>query len=254
MHSNLRPFQGHRIGEIPLPDQRFPPSGARPSQNRLGTGDLPVAIGGEGAYLRRMYQATSRAPKPRREWLWRLLAIVGATIVGAAIIGTVLEQLDSGASRSHRPPIRRAIPVGRAANIGNGWTLKMLRVTPRAERKARAEAKATPPPRGSRYFLIRLALTYAGSGKGPIRGVVEYGLQVVSADGVSYSIFHNPCDIFTPDPDLEFAEAVHPGQTARGYLCMQIGHAARPRLLHTGNFPDFFSDPTGLDDRWFALR
>jgi hypothetical protein len=217
--------------------------------------DLPLAIGVEAAYCRCMYQAPPLARRPRREWLWRLLAIFGATIVvGGAGGAFVLERLDTGASRSHRPPIGRAIPVGRAADIGDGFRLEVLRVTAKAERQARTKAKATPPPRGSRYFLVRLALTYTGSGKSQIGEVTGNALRVVSADGVSYSIFHNPCGISAPDPDPESAFTVHPGQTSRGYLCMQIGRAARPRLLHTGDFQGFFVDMKPLRDRWFRLR
>ena len=205
-----------------------------------------------------MYQAPPLAQKPRRKWLWRLLAMLGAIIavggVGGAFIGKFLERLDSGASRSHRPPIGRAIPVGRAASIGDGFRLEVLRVTAEAERQAKAETKRFPPPRGSRYFLIRLALTYTGSGVGQIGEVTGNALRVVSADGVSYSIFQNgSCGIFPPD-DLEDVVTVHPGQTERGYLCMPIGRAARPRLLHTGDFQGFFVDMKALRDRWFRLR
>jgi len=186
--------------------------------------------------------------------LWWLLTMFGVIIVGAAIVGTALERLDRGASGSHRPPIGQAIPVGRAADIGDGFRLEVLRVTPKAERQAKAEAKTNPPPRGSRYFLIRVALSYTGSGKGKIGEVTRSGLRVVGADGVNYTIFHNPCGIFAPDRDLEDVVTLHPRQTARGYLCMQIGRAAMPRLLHTGAFEGFFVDMKALRDRWFALR
>jgi hypothetical protein len=79
----------------------------------------------------------------------------------------------------------------------------VLRVTAKAERQAKAETKRFPPPKGSRYFLIRLALTYTGSGVGQIGEVTGNALRVVSADGVSYSIFQNgSCGIFPPD-DVE---------------------------------------------------
>ena len=89
---------------------------------------------------------------------------------------------------------------------------------------------------------------------GQIGEVTGNALRVVSADGVSYSIFQNgSCGIFPPD-DLEDVVTVHSGQTERGYLCMPIGRAARPRLLHTGDFQGFFVDMKALRDRWFRLR
>jgi hypothetical protein len=49
------------------------------------------------------------------------------------------------------------------------------------------------------------------SGEGPIGRVTGDGLKVVSADGVNYDPFRNPCGIYAPDPDLEDAVT---GQTA----------------------------------------
>lgn len=164
-------------------------------------------------------------------------------------------------SRSH------PIPVGRAADIGDGWRLKVLRVTPKAKRVARTEAKATPPPKRSRYLLIRLVLTYTGNGgqvpseraglaaKGYWSDVLSNGLKTIGTHGASYTDTNNPCGIFVPGREDWAPVVLHPGQTARGYLCIQIpANDARTLLLHTGYFHGLLEfGVKGLRDRWFVL-
>src|SRR4029453_1469975 len=121
-------------------------------------------------------------PKVRgRRWgLWILVGGI-ALLVLAVLIGLRVHN-----SRSAFPPRSQWIPVGQAANIGDGWRLKVLRVQPGAERKARAAEEAHPPRSGDRYFLINLAATYAGPGKGDPADLGGYGFEPTGADGAEY--------------------------------------------------------------------
>jgi hypothetical protein len=173
-------------------------------------------------------------------------------LVGGAL--AALSGCGGGKSSEDIGSRSRPIPVGRAANIGLGWRLKVLRVEPNAERQSKAAEKADPPPQGTHYLLARLALTYHGIGTGNASDLVGLGLRVISGDGASYDLTNASCGKYVPKPNLGRAEAVSPTQTARGYICFQTPSDATTLVLHTGDFTGALTvGMKGLHDLWFAL-
>lgn len=192
----------------------------------------------------------------RRALKWTLIVIgltlaVGIIGVIGAVVGVLRDLSKNGPSP---PPRSQLVPVGRAADLGAGWRLRVLRVTANAAREVKAAENANPPPSGSRYFLIKLAVTYTGRGKGDPSTLAGYGLEAKGANGASYDTTHNWCGDYVPKSALGRAGPVFPGQTARGYLCFQIAaNDARTLVLYAGNSSEFFR-VDGLKRVWFALH
>jgi hypothetical protein len=179
-------------------------------------------------------------------------AFAGILVVGAlaALNGCGGSKSNDGLGSRSRP-----ISVGRGADIGLGWKLKVLRVEPNAERETKAAEEANPPPQGTHYLLVRLALTYEGIGTGNASDLVGLGLRVIGGHGATYDLTNASCGTYVPKPNLERADAVSTTQTARGYICFQTATDATTLLLHAGDFTSALTvGMKGLHDVWFALQ
>jgi hypothetical protein len=176
---------------------------------------------------------------------WTLIVLgllVVAAIVGAAL-GLGNKGKGSNGPTSGLGSRSDPIPIGKVADIGGGWRLKVLQVTPNANREVIAAEKTANPlgpnpplPKGARDFLVKLALRYGGGGRGDLKSLVGIGLNVMGVHNASYTLTDNSCADFLPKRlDLSQGGDIFSGQTARGSVCFQIAaNDARSLLLYPG--------------------
>ena len=232
--------------------------------------------------------AAARAKwKPRRKWRRRIAWTLGTVVVlfvGLVAVGAALgptEEPQNGSSGDGRDD---ATPLGQSAAVGGGWRLRVLRVTPNANRLVvAAESKrmeghsvgqaaprlcdpdypcSTPPPKGAQDFMVLVSLTYAGGGKDSVDAIVSNGIHVIGAHNVSYDVNSYSCGDVWPTPSLQYVDTIYSGRTVRGNICFQIAaNDASSLKLYTGPPLDapsgnYFIDlPEGMKERvWFALR
>jgi hypothetical protein len=187
------------------------------------------------------------------------IAAVVALIVVVVVVAVIglIHDLDKGYSSPPLPPRSQQIPLRRAANLGVGWSLKVLPTSPSAERAATDAEKAHPLPTGTRYFVINLAATYTGHRKGDPGALLGLGIEAVGAHGGTYDgEVNGACLKYVPRPMFGRSGELLRGQTARGYICFEIEASdARTLLLHTGDFSSLSRiGMKGLRNRWFALH
>jgi hypothetical protein len=198
------------------------------------------------------------------KWTLIVVGLLIAASIGLALIGgksgtkNPSDTIQPGAlgSRSH------PIPLGKAASIGGGWRLKVLRSTPNASRQVKAAENAnyeqiTGPPAGAADFMVKLALTYIGGGRGNLATVRDFAPRAMGAHHASYNLTDNSCSNYLPKPDLTRASAVFSGQTVKGNVCFQIAkNDAKTLKLYLGysQLAKDFLGPSKLKPVWFALR
>jgi hypothetical protein len=110
------------------------------------------------------------------------------------------------------------VPLGTVVDLGNGWHLRVISVTPNANKAIQAENPFNIPPKaGHQFFIARIEAKYTGRGSSHFDGY--YRLRTVGSQAVAYSTFENPCGIIPdelPDPE------VFTGGVINGNVCWEI--------------------------------
>jgi hypothetical protein len=182
-------------------------------------------------------------------------------VAGLFLIMGVSGAFAGGVSGTRGHPI----PLHRAAGIGGGWWLKVLSVTPNANRQF-AKINKQPAPVGAQDFLMALALTYRGGGKADAGDVVGFQLHAEGEHNSSYDPTTDSCGEAPLNPGLGQSGAppktslqqvgyVFSGQSVHGGLCFQIAkNDASTLTLYTGNSSTSALTFPGAKTVWFALR
>lgn len=127
------------------------------------------------------------------------------------------------------------VPVGQVADIGGDWRLQVLDVIPDAsEQMAAADEFYDPPPAGSTYMLVRIALGYFGT-EDPKIGF-EPDIDVFGAAGVTLDDF---CLATVPD-EVDFFNYLFSGGVVVGNVCFvaPVAEAGTFQLYSKGDFFD----------------
>jgi hypothetical protein len=202
------------------------------------------ATGSTGSVSRRVIQGT-------------LIGIgVVVALMAVAVVVTLISLVRWLDHQEPGPPHSRPIPVGRAADIGAGWKLEVLRVAPNVERQARAAETTHRVASSSRYFVVKLEVTYTGRGKGDVSNLLGYGVDATGAHNATYTS-DNSCGNYVPRPALGRAHKLLSGQTTRGYRCYRIAaDDASTLMLYTGwsETGKLFVGPVQLRHVLFALH
>lgn len=119
------------------------------------------------------------------------------------------------------PPIgtrENPIPMGTAAALEDGWTMRVAGTIPDATAAVLARNMFNDPPKpGFQFFIVRVEATYTGTGSK--RFDASYRLRSVGGSAVSYSTFENSCGVI-PD-EISDAE-VFTGGTIAGNECWEV--------------------------------
>jgi hypothetical protein len=132
------------------------------------------------------------------------------------------------------------IPIGTAADIGDGWLIKVLEVYPNANEIVAEENQFNSPPEGGQqFFLARIELTYTGPDSSEF--AAGYRLRAVGPTSVVYSIHGNSAGVI-PNK-LDKAEAFT-GGTVAGNIGWAIDSSDADRLV-------MYDDHASKGDRIF---
>jgi hypothetical protein len=215
--------------------------------------------GSSGRWKKPERSKPARVMRRTVKWTLIVLGLLMAALIVGAVLG--LGNKSKGGNAPTSGPGSRSDPIaiGRAADIGAGWRLKVLHVTPNADSLVAHAVNGTKPPKGARDFLIKLAVTYLGGGKGDLQSLVTNGLTVMGVHNASYNLIQNPCGEFMRERfDLAQVGSVFSGQTARGNVCFQIAaNDAKTLMLYPGYSKDataLFGNLPKLNKVWFALH
>ena len=150
------------------------------------------------------------------------------------------------------PPIgtsrENPIPLGRAANVGNGWTVTVTNVYPDATAQVLAANQFNDPPApGRQFFMIAVSATYNGAGSSRLRS--SFSMRAVGASQVAYTTFDNSCGVLPePEIDLEDPEVFTGGSVSGNAACWSVLSSDAGSLV-------MFYEPIASEQRtWFALR
>jgi hypothetical protein len=127
-------------------------------------------------------------------------------------------------------------PLGTAATLQGGWSLKVNSATINADTLVEAvidpdtgEPANPPPPAGAQYTLVNVSMTYVGGGSSYLD---EYLYDSVYAEGAG-NAFYTLGGCEPPSPDLTSVGPVYSGQTETGNLCYEIASNDAGTLLLT---------------------
>jgi hypothetical protein len=151
----------------------------------------------------------------------------------------------SGSSKSS------PVPFAVGKHVAGRWTLRVSRVTPKADRSVLAANMFNERPKhGTQFFLVNVSAKYNGPPKTgqlrPTKGHLDPGFTITAtgASGTTYSSLG--CGVL-PAPDLTTDPAVASGRKTSGNVCFEVSNAdARSLLL-------VYQPPFGAKV-WFALR
>jgi hypothetical protein len=145
------------------------------------------------------------------------------------------------------------IPLGVAADVGDGWSLKVASATRNANdlvlavTRPNGDPANTPPPPGAQAFLASLAVTYNGGGEGQLR-LLLLRVQALGSHGTAYRTDRDSCGVW-PEPSLQYLESVFSGQTTTGNVCLRIASNDADSLLLLVEQPLTSEKPSV----WFSL-
>lgn len=141
------------------------------------------------------------------EWVFTLLACVGGDVdlTEDDSPATLIEGAPEGVTGDRSAPV----PAGEIADADRGWRVQVLDVTEDGTEIMMAEEFNGPPPDGSRYTLVEVAVGYYGN---------EWGTPpFISAVGAASVELDSYCG-FVPD-ELESFGIVFGGGVMTGNLC-----------------------------------
>jgi hypothetical protein len=135
----------------------------------------------------------------------------------------VLSQACCAATGTREDPI----PIGTATDIGDGWSIKVLKVYPNANEIVAEENQFNSPPgEGQQFFLARIELTYSGPDSSEFDA--GYRLRAVGPTSVVYSAHGNSVGVIPNE--LEKAEAFTGGAVV-GNIGWAINSSDADRLV-----------------------
>lgn len=110
------------------------------------------------------------------------------------------------------------VPMGTSVNLGDGWVVTVLSVTPDATPIILQENQFNNRPEsGNQFFLARVRADYEGEGSDTFDG--GYRLRAVGPSGVGYSTFENSAGVI---PDELAGSEVFSGGHIDGNIAWQI--------------------------------
>jgi len=173
-----------------------------------------------------------------------------AALLSALVAVAVLAPAGSGAARSASAPV----PIGRAAGIGAHWRLRVL--WRKEGQRKHVPGIGTLPPGVIETDLVRVRLTYLGSGTGQVLPVIDN----LKALGKRHEIYGadggcNP-PAGTDFPDNGYG-SIRSGRSANGTLCLVVDARDAQSLELYALSPATTSLPTYPPPAsvvWFALR
>jgi hypothetical protein len=141
-----------------------------------------------------------------------------------------------GLSRGH------PLPIGTAANIGEGLVVKV--------NSASSNVPLSPAaPAGAEYFDANLTVTYTGTGS---QDPNWFGFSAEGSDKVPYTTTpdNDSCPSPGPQPALDLTDRLPSGQSSSGYVCWTIAATDASSIeLYFGSGTLNYPGTT-----WFALH
>jgi hypothetical protein len=132
------------------------------------------------------------------------------------------------------------VPVGRAAETGDGYRLRVNAVT--------MNASLTPAaPAGAEYVVANMTVTYTDGGSSSDMSAIANGvINVIGNHNASYDADVAGCPADGPPPQLDAAGTLYSGQSATGNVCWTIAanDASSLELYYDGQ----------TYKTWFALH
>ena len=197
--------------------------------------------------------------RPRR--LVKLGPWQGACRGSASVCSLRITRRERVAARFIPPGARtNPIPMQTKWPIGDGWTLKVVAATPKADGQVIDNASGLPaiPSPGAQFFMLVIALGYRATGSAMLDPMIHNWIFEGNHDFKYGYLDDRHCgtgmNVSLPAPDLQPMilnnESVSSGQRVEGHICLQISLNDASTLLLNPS-PHGHS---GLLDRWFALR
>ena len=110
------------------------------------------------------------------------------------------------------------VPLGQAAEIAEGWTLRVVGTVPDATERVLAQNRFNDPPAaGRQFFLITVAI--ANRGDEPLAAWTAFTVSAVAASSAAYDASEDRCGVL---PDELPDAAVVPGGTVAGSICFSV--------------------------------
>jgi hypothetical protein len=140
------------------------------------------------------------------------------------------------------------VPLGRAGDLGNGWTMTVSSVQLDARSALLlADPGNGPPPAGFQYVLVSVTASFNGADASHLNSAA--GLRATGASNANYSMYNSYCGAL-PAPNLDLDNPlVFSGGTVSGYAaCWSVPKEEVPSLV-------MYYQPILAKTRvWFALR
>ncbi len=112
------------------------------------------------------------------------------------------------------------VPLGKSAEVGEGWLVSVLGVIPDATEAVMAENMFNDPPApGNQFFMVRVAATYQGPDEAG--NVFELQFSLVGELQRSYQPFRETCGV-VPENLTMAASEVFQGGTVEGNVCWSV--------------------------------
>jgi len=153
----------------------------------------------------------------------------------SAHVGAKFVPVAPGLTRSH------PLPIGAAANIGQGLVVKVNSANPNVQLSPAA-------PAGAEYFDANLTVIYTGEGS---QAANWFGFSVEGSHHVPYETVNNDsCPYPGPQPRLDVTDPLYSYTPITGYVCWTIAaNDASTLELYFGDRTLNFPGTT-----WFALH
>jgi hypothetical protein len=135
------------------------------------------------------------------------------------------------------------IPIGTTVDLGDGWVITVLSVTPDATDQIIAENMFnSPPDEGNQFVMARIKANYTGPDSDTFGG--SYRLRAVGPSSVGYNTFENSAGVI-PD-DLSNSD-VFTGGSIEGNIAWKIKSSDVESLVM------YDSKSSKIDRKYMAL-
>lgn len=119
-----------------------------------------------------------------------------------------------------------AIPMNTPGDLGDGWAVALLSVTPNATAQVLATSNTNfQPAPGTQYFLAQISATYSGATS---RRFDQYRLVLTGASGTPFTSYENTCGVI---PNALPPAPVQPGSSITGNVCWDVTSSDVPSLI-----------------------